>query len=269
MRQQSSRRAFRAAGALALALTACAAIAGTPPAQRYPVRPVRMVVPFPPGGSTDIMARVIAQKLGESLGQQVVVDNRSGGAGGIIGTDLAAKAAPDGYTLLVTTSITHTAGASLHSKLPFDPVRDFAPITMAASAPLMLVVHPGVPAKTVKELIALAKARPGQLNYASFGTGTSGHLAAEMFKTMAGVNIVHVPYKGGGPATRSSCGTAYSRRKARRKGSSRCSTANSRTSCRRGKSVNASQPTGRNRSATSPRSSPPSSRPMWRNGRKW
>jgi tripartite-type tricarboxylate transporter receptor subunit TctC len=167
--------------------------------EAYPSRPVRMIVPFPPGGSTDIMARVVAQKLTEKLGQQVIVDNR-GGAGGTIGMNIAAKAPPDGYTLMMSTSITHTVGASLYAKLPYNVLTDFAPITLAASVPLLFVVNPGVPAKSVKELIQLAKAKPGQLNYASPGSGTSGHLAAEMFKSMAGVDIVHVPYKGGGPA---------------------------------------------------------------------
>ena len=167
--------------------------------ETYPSRPVRMIVPFPPGGSTDIMARALAQKLTERLGQQVIVDNR-GGAGGTIGMNIAAKAPPDGYTLMMSTSITHTVGVSLYSKLPYNVLTDFAPITMAASVPLLLVVNPSVPAKSVRDLIALAKAKPGQLNYASPGNGTSGHLAAEMFKSMAGVDIVHVPYKGGGPA---------------------------------------------------------------------
>lgn len=168
-------------------------------AQQYPGRPIRMIVPFPPSGSTDIMARVLAQKLTERLGQQVIVDNR-GGAGGRIGMELAAKAPPDGYTLMMSTSITHTVGVSLYSKLPYNVLTDFAPITMAASVPLLVVVNPSVPARSVKELIVLAKASPGQLNYASPGNGTSGHLAAEMFKSMASVDIVHVPYKGGGPA---------------------------------------------------------------------
>ena len=187
----------RAAVVFALVL----AVAGAPGAyaQQYPGRPIRMIVPFPPSGSTDIMARVLAQKLTERLGQQVIVDNR-GGAGGTIGMELAAKAPPDGYTLMMSTSITHTVGVSLYSKLPYNVLTDFAPITMAASVPLLVVVNPSVPARSVKELIALAKARPGQLNYASPGNGTSGHLAAEMFKSMAGVDVVHVPYKGGGPA---------------------------------------------------------------------
>jgi len=168
-------------------------------AQSYPQRPVRMIVPFPPGGSTDIVARVIAQNLSERLGRQVVVDNR-GGAGGIIGMNLAAKATPDGYTLLMDTGITHAAGASLYSNLPYNVLTDFAAITEVASVPLLVVINPAVSAKSIEELIDLAKAKPGQLNYSSPGSGTSGHLAAELLKTMAGANIVHVPYKGGGPA---------------------------------------------------------------------
>ena len=169
-------------------------------AQQYPSKPLRMIVSFPPGGSTDIVARAIAQKLTEALGEQVIVDNRPGGAGGIIGHNLAAKAPADGYTLLMTTSITFAASAALYKNLPYDVLTDFDPVTMVASLPLALVVHPSLPTRSVKELIALAKAKPAQLNYASFGVGTSGHLAMEMFKLMAGVNITHVPYKGGGPA---------------------------------------------------------------------
>ena len=165
----------------------------------YPTRPVRMVLPFPPGGSTEIMARTLAQKLAEPLGKNIVVDNRGGGAGGIAGPDLVAKATPDGYVLRFTTGISHTAGASLY-KLPYDPVRDFDAITLLASAPQLMVVSPSLPAKTVRDLVAMAKAKPGQLNFASGGIGTSTHLPAEMFRAMTGVNMVHVPYKGGGPA---------------------------------------------------------------------
>jgi tripartite-type tricarboxylate transporter receptor subunit TctC len=167
-------------------------------AQEYPARPVRMIVPVSPGATTDTLARAVAAKLAESLGQQVVVDNRAG-ASGIIGTELAAKAAPDGYTLLVITS-THTINPSLHKSLPYDPIRDFSPVTLMASSPTVLVVHPSVPARSVKELIALAKAKPGQLNYGSGGTGSSTHLVAELFKSTAGIDINHVPYKGAGPA---------------------------------------------------------------------
>lgn len=194
-----SKLLLRQLSAVAVAAAALMGFASCGFAETYPSRPVRMIVPFPPGGSTDIMARVVAAKLTEKLGQQVIVDNR-GGAGGTIGMNIAAKAAPDGYTLMMSTSITHTVGVSLYNKLPYNVLTDFAPITLAASVPLLLVVNPAVPAKSVKELIALAKAKPGQLNYASPGNGTSGHLAAEMFKSMAGVDIVHVPYKGGGPA---------------------------------------------------------------------
>ncbi|MBI3067606.1 MAG: tripartite tricarboxylate transporter substrate binding protein [Betaproteobacteria bacterium] len=166
---------------------------------QYPTKPIRLIVPFPPGGTTDVVARVIAQKLTENWSQQVVVDNRPG-AGGIIGTELAAKAPADGYTLLLGSITTHAVNPSLYKKLPFDPLRDFAPVSLAVSTPQVLVVHPSVAAKSVKELIALAKAKPGQLNYASAGTGTSPHLTFELFKSMAGVNLVHVPYKGTGPA---------------------------------------------------------------------
>jgi tripartite-type tricarboxylate transporter receptor subunit TctC len=182
--------------AFALALSAASA---AETARDYPSKPIRMVLPFPPGGSTEIMARTLGQKLAEAFGKNIVVDNRGGGAGGIAGTDLVAKATPDGYVLLFTTGISHTAGASLY-KLPYDPVRDFEAITLLASAPQLMVVSPSLPANTVQELVELAKAKPGQLNYASGGLGTSTHLPAEMFRTMTGINMVHVPYKGGGPS---------------------------------------------------------------------
>ena len=166
--------------------------------QDYPSKPIRVVVPFPAGGGTDIVTRMVAQKLGESLRASFVIDNRSG-AGGTIGTEIAAKSPADGYTL-VAVSGSHAINPSLYKKLAYDSVRDFAPVTMLVSGPGLLVVHPSVPAKTVKELIALAKSKPGQLNYASAGSGTPPHLAAELFKTMAGVDIVHVPYKGNTPA---------------------------------------------------------------------
>lgn len=168
-------------------------------AQAYPARAVRMIVPFPPGGPNDILGRVVAQKASESLGQQIIVDNR-GGAGGIIGTEAAAKAAPDGYTLLLSGTAALSINPSLHAKLPYDPVKDFAPISLLATAPSILIVHPALPVKTVKEFIALAKRKPGALNYASAGIGTPPHLAGELFKSTAGINITHVPYKGGGPA---------------------------------------------------------------------
>ena len=168
-------------------------------AQSYPHKAVRMVVPFAAGaGSNDIMARLIAQKLSDSLGQQVVVDNRPG-ASGIIGTDIVAKAQPDGYTALMM-SLTFTVNPSLFSRLPYETVRDFTPVTLVASAPLMLVVHPSLPAKSVPEFIAYAKANPGKLNFGSGGPGTTPHLAGEMLKTMAGIQVTHIPYKGGAPA---------------------------------------------------------------------
>ena len=164
----------------------------------YPTKPVRLIVPFAPGGSNDIMARLTAQKFSEAFGQQVVVDNRAG-ASGIIGTDIAAKAPADGYTLLMM-SLTLTVNPSLFRKLPYDTDKDLVPVTLVASAPLMLVVNPSVPAKSVKELIAHAKAQPGKLNFGSGGPGTTPHLAGEMLKTMAGMQMTHIPYKGGGPA---------------------------------------------------------------------
>ena len=187
-----------------LVAIACFACFAAAPAQAasvaaaYPARPIRLIVPFAPGGSNDIMARIAGQKLSESLGTQVVVDNRAGGSG-IIGTDIAAKAAPDGYTLLMM-SLTFAVNASLYSKLPYDTEKDLTPVTLVASAPLMLVVHPSIPAKSVQELIAYAKANPGKLNFGSGGPGTTPHLAGEMLKMMAGVRMTHVPYKGGGPA---------------------------------------------------------------------
>ena len=158
-----------------------------------------MIVTFPAGSGADIVARTIGQKMAETLHQQIVIDNRAG-AGGIIGSDLAAKAAPDGYTIVMVSSA-HTINASMYRKLPYDPARDFAAITMLASTPYLLVAHPSVPATNVAELIALAKAKPGQINYASGGLGVGSHLAGELFKTMTGVDIVNVPYKGAPQAT--------------------------------------------------------------------
>jgi tripartite-type tricarboxylate transporter receptor subunit TctC len=157
------------------------------------------VVPFAPGGTTDIVARVIAQKLGEVWKRQVVIDNR-GGAGGSIGTELVAKALPDGYTLLFGLQTTHAINPAVYKDLPFDPIKDFAPVTRVAFSPQLLAVHPGVSAGTLQEFIALAKASPGRMSYGSSGTGTSQHLAFELFKRAAGINLVHVPYKGMGPA---------------------------------------------------------------------
>jgi tripartite-type tricarboxylate transporter receptor subunit TctC len=165
----------------------------------YPVKPVRIVVPSSPGGGTDILARVIAQKLTESLGQQFVVENRPG-AGQVIGIEAVARSAPDGYSLLMAASAI-VINEVMYAKPPYDTLRDFAPVTLVASLPNILVVHPTLPVKSVRELIALAKARPGQLNYSSAGSGTSPHLSMELFRIMAGLTLTHIPYKGTGPAT--------------------------------------------------------------------
>jgi tripartite-type tricarboxylate transporter receptor subunit TctC len=179
------------------ALFAC--IATVASAQGYPTRTIRLVVPFPAGGTTDILAREVAQKLTEVLGQAVVVDNRPGAAGNI-GSDLVAKSAPDGYTLLMGTVGTHAINPSLYSKMPYDHVKDFAPVVLVAGVPNVLVVNPALPVNSVSDLIKLAKDKPGQLNFASSGSGTSIHLSGELFKTMAGVDMTHVPYKGSSPA---------------------------------------------------------------------
>jgi tripartite-type tricarboxylate transporter receptor subunit TctC len=168
-------------------------------AQSYPAKPVRMIVGFAPGGGTDVVARVISQKLSEWYGQQVIVENRAG-ATGTIGADLVAKSAPDGYTLIMGHVNSHAIAPSMFKKLPYDAVRDFATVAYVGYVPNVLVVHPSVPARSMKELIALAKTKPGALNYASSGTGSTQHLAGEMFKQLAGVDIVHVPYKGSGQA---------------------------------------------------------------------
>lgn len=169
-------------------------------AQSYPVRAVRVVVPYPAGGGADFVARIYAKSLTDSLGQQFVVDNR-GGANGNVGSELAAKSPPDGYTVLVTASTNLTINPGLYRKMPFDVQRALAPISILATQPTILIVHPTLPVATVKELVALAKTRPGQLNFGSAGPGSSGHLAAELFKMVAGVSLVHIPYKGTGPAT--------------------------------------------------------------------
>ena len=170
------------------------------PAQPYPSKPIRIIVAFPPGGATDIVARMVGQKMAENIGQQVIVDNR-GGANGIVGTELAAKAPPDGYTLFVGTLGNFAANPTLYAKkLPFDIARDFAPVTQLVNVWFMLIVHPSFPAHSVKELIAIAKARPGQINYSSSGAGGGPHLAAELFNMMAGTRMTHIPYKGSGPS---------------------------------------------------------------------
>ena len=168
-------------------------------AQSYPSKPIRLIIPFPPGGSTDILGRSLAQKLSEAWGQQVLVDNR-GGAGGTIGADLAAKAPADGYTLLMGHIGTLAVNVSLYPKLSYDPVRDFAPVSLVALVPNVLVVHPALPVKNVSELIAYAKANPDKLNYSSGGNGSAAHLAVEYFKLQTKTEIVHVPYKGTGPS---------------------------------------------------------------------
>lgn len=167
-------------------------------AQSYPTKPLRFIVPFPPGGGTDILARLVGERLGERFGHQAVVDNRPG-AGTNIGMEIAARAAPDGHTLIMA-SVGLAANSSLYRKMAFNPVRDLAPVTLVAIAPTILVSHPKVAAKTPQELLRLVKSEPGKLNYGSFGSGSGSHLAAELFKVTTGADIVHVPYKGGGPA---------------------------------------------------------------------
>ncbi len=182
-----------------LLVFAAATLSAHATAQTYPDRPVRFVVPYPPGGATDIISRTLGQKLSDALKQQFVVDNR-GGAGQIIGTDIVAKSAPNGYTILLA-SVTHSINPTLLSKLPYDSVKDFASVTLVGSGPNVLVVHPSVPARSVAELVKLLQSNPGKYNYASSGNGSGGHLAAELFKSMAKVDINHIPYKGNGPAT--------------------------------------------------------------------
>jgi tripartite-type tricarboxylate transporter receptor subunit TctC len=168
-------------------------------AQTYPVRPVRLIVPTTPGGSVDTLARTIAPRLSERFGHQVVVDNRSG-AGGTIAAEFTARSVPDGYTLMIGTIASLATNVSLQQKLSYDPLRDFAPVTLVATQNLVLTVHPSVPAKNVRELVKLAKARPGQLAFASAGNGTGSHLSGELFKQLAGVDVLHIPYKGVAPA---------------------------------------------------------------------
>ena len=183
---------------LLAAVLAVMPIAATAQAD-YPNKPIRLIVPFPAGGSTDIVGRVVAQKLSERLGQQVVVDNR-GGAGGTIGTDAAAKAAADGYTLTIGTTSTHAVAAGAYAKLSYNPVKDFAPVSLVAITPYLLVVNPQVKANDLKEFVALSKTIPGKMNYASAGNGTTTHLAMEMLKDAAQINLQHIPYKGNAPA---------------------------------------------------------------------
>ena len=180
-------------------MTAALATTCSAAAQNYPVRPIRIVVVSTPGGSVDTMARTVGPKLAERWGQQVLVDNRPG-AGGTIAAELVAKAPPDGYTLIMGTVASFATNVSLRKSLPYDPVRDFAPISLVATQNLMLLIHPSVPAKSVRELVALAKRQPGNLSFASAGNGTGGHLSGELFKLLAGIDMLHVPYKGVAPA---------------------------------------------------------------------
>ncbi len=193
-----SRASSRSARFLAGALFALSALVSAADRPAYPAKPIRFIVTFAAGGGTDIFARAIAQKFTETWGQPVIVDNRAGGNGNI-GTDIVAKSLADGYTLLLTTNATIVINPHL-TKLPYDPVRDFAPVSQVATLPFVLVAHPSLPARSVPELIALARARPGQLNFGSSGGGGGAHLSGEMMKTMAGINMTHVPYKGAAPA---------------------------------------------------------------------
>ncbi len=194
----------RVAAFLFLAAVLCAGPIMAQDAKDYPAKPIRIIVPYPPGGGTDVVARISSDPLAAALGQPIIIDNR-GGAAGNLGTDIAAKSAPDGYTILLTLS-SHTINPKLYDKLPFDVERDFAPISLVALSPQILVAHPSVPANNIRELIALAKAQPGKLNFASVGTGSPGHIAGELFKLKTGVDIVHIPYKGGGPAVTDTLG---------------------------------------------------------------
>ena len=202
LRAMGHRQAFTSKSiahrSLPIALLALLVLPATAWAQPYPAKPIRIVVAFAPGGIADTAARSFSQKLAEVLGQPVVIENRAG-AGGIVGAEAVARAAPDGYTLLVT-SISHTINPSVRKNLPFDAVRDFTPVTLIMDAPNFLVVHPSLPVHSVKALVALARARPGQISYASSGTGTSTHLSGELFKALSRIDLVHVPYKSGGPA---------------------------------------------------------------------
>ena len=191
--------AYRAYRVLGFWVTAFALLLGAPCSvaqDAYPTKPIRFIAPFPAGGTTDVLSRILAQKLSDSLGRQVVVDNRAG-AGGNIGHEMAAKAAADGYTLLMSSNAALVTNPHLYKRLGFDPLNDFSPISVVAKAGPVLVVHPSVPARSVKALIALARARPGQLNFGSGGRGTPAHVAGEIFKAATAINIVHVPYKGG------------------------------------------------------------------------
>src|SRR5688572_18872972 len=184
------------AGCAAVIVLACS---GPVVAQTYPSKPVRIVVPYPPGGGSDTITRPLAQKLTESIGQQFIVENR-GGASGNIGMETVARSVPDGYTLIFALNAQLAVNPSLFRKIPYDPVRDFEPVTLLGQGAYLLVVHPSLPVRSVKELVALVRPRPGQITYASSGNGSGGHLAAELLNTMTGIKMLHIPYKGGGPA---------------------------------------------------------------------
>jgi tripartite-type tricarboxylate transporter receptor subunit TctC len=196
-RRHAARRTLAVLPVLAAFLSSALAASAAHAADTFPNRPIRMIVAFAPGGGTDIIGRISAQAIATHLGQQVVVDNRPG-AGGNIGTDIAAKAAPDGYTLITGGTGSHAINPSLYAKLPFDAVKDFAPVSLVAATPYLLVVHPGVPAKTVKELVDLARAKPDSLNMASSGSGGMPHLSGELFKLLTQTRMTHIPYKGTG-----------------------------------------------------------------------
>jgi len=189
---------LKAIGFCLLASEFCLGI-GLASAQAYPSKPIRFIVPFPPGGGTDLVGRLLAQRLSESVAQPVVVDNRPG-AGGVIGAEIAARAPADGYTLVLGSPGPLTINPNLRAKMPYDTLRDFAPVTLATISPFTLVVHPSLPVRSVKELIALAKSKPGQLNYGSGGNGSVSHFSAEQFKGLTGVDIVHIPFKGAAPS---------------------------------------------------------------------
>ena len=176
-----------------------AAVNGFAFAQAYPNKPIKYVVPYPPGGPLDTVARLLGQKISERIGQPIIIDNKPG-AGGNIGADSVAKSPPDGYTILMGAVATHAINPTLYSKIPYDPIKDFAPITLIGITPNVLVVHPSVPVKTVSELTALAKSQPGRLTFASGSNGSAGHLAGELYKSMTGTDLLHIPYKGGAPA---------------------------------------------------------------------
>lgn len=241
-----------AAAAVAAALVSTAAFA-----QSYPVRPVKVVVPYPPGGPTDIVARVLAQKLSEQTGQQFLVDNRAG-AGGNIGAEAVARSAPDGYTLLVATTA-HAINRSIFKQLGYDVVKDFAPITQLTAGPLVIVANPALKANSVSELIALAKAKPGELAFASSGPGQSTHLSAELFSAMAGIKMTHVPYKGSAPALTDVMG-------GQRWSPGSTPSSGRRSNCPR--SASASPSRGSPRHGARPRRSRSSSRPRWTSGRR-